>query len=494
MGNAEDPGRQSFERCMRLFTGHGLRAAPAATTDRPADGPAEEPSEHQVSVCRPELFFFEDLAGLLEPTLRIENGIPQPCWMHCLQDADGHRSIQPFAGHIQRPGGGVLVCRVQPGSPSALPIAWSTRGRQRWLQGETPDAATLFTALREHTLRYVVLPEPTVEPLLDLLALWMVLTYCYLAWPTVPYLRLEGTVGSGKTRLLEVLGRLVRRPLYTSSITAAALIRVLDQQGVTLLLDEAEELHGRSESKQELRTALLAGYKAGGKLLRAEQGEGAFEAVSYDVFGPKAIAGIGSVPPSLASRCLTLHLTRAPADAAQVRRSLDDEPLRWQALRDDLHAFVLTHAARILSSRRGQAEALQGMTGRERELWSPLFDLAAMFEAAGIAGLVARLRHLADDMREELEPDRVPSTDTILLDVLREAVVQQTQDLTPKELLDRARHRESRLFRSWSPHRVAGILRQYGLTTRKTAGGRRSYLNVTTDMLERVARLYGLEW
>ena len=45
------------------------------------------------------------------------------------------------------------------------------------------------------------------------MAFWAMLTYCYQAWDAVPYLYIGGPLGSGKSRLFEVLGRLAFRPL-----------------------------------------------------------------------------------------------------------------------------------------------------------------------------------------------------------------------------------------------------------------------------------------
>jgi hypothetical protein len=44
------------------------------------------------------------------------------------------------------------------------------------------------------------------------------LTYVYAAWDAVPYLFVTGPAGSGKTRVFELLGRLVNRPMMSSNM------------------------------------------------------------------------------------------------------------------------------------------------------------------------------------------------------------------------------------------------------------------------------------
>ena len=90
------------------------------------------------------------------------------------------------------------------------------------------------------------------------------LTYFFHAWNAVPYLFVGGPMNSGKTRVFQVLSRLVFRPLQSSSLTAPALFRTLHDRGGTLLFDEAEKLRQATPETGEILSMLLAGYKRGG--------------------------------------------------------------------------------------------------------------------------------------------------------------------------------------------------------------------------------------
>ena len=58
----------------------------------------------------------------------------------------------------------------------------------------------------------------------------------------------------GKSRLLDVLAQLVRRPLLTSDISAAALVRSIDPDDPpTLMLDEADATFGGAQGRREGR-------------------------------------------------------------------------------------------------------------------------------------------------------------------------------------------------------------------------------------------------
>jgi hypothetical protein len=66
---------------------------------------------------------------------------------------------------------------------------------------------------------------------------------------------------SGKTRLIEVLERVVRRPFLISGIPAAALLRVIEQYAPAVLLDEIDALmKGNAEMAEALRGIMNSGY------------------------------------------------------------------------------------------------------------------------------------------------------------------------------------------------------------------------------------------
>jgi len=117
-------------------------------------------------------------------------------------------------------------------------------------------------------------------------------TYVYPAWTALPYLSVGGPIESGKSTLFDVLARLVFRPLRSSNVTAPMLFRTLDQQGGTLLLDEAERLSDATPDVGELRSILLSGYRRESPAGRLERERDAFKPRQFDVFGPKAIAAV----------------------------------------------------------------------------------------------------------------------------------------------------------------------------------------------------------
>src|SRR5439155_5394657 len=88
-----------------------------------------------------------------------------------------------------------------------------------------------------HLRKYVVL----IDSQATLIALWVAHTHALDAADATPYLHVTSPEPEcGKTRLLEILVPVVARPWLTAYTTKATLVRKVDRQQPTLLLDELD--------------------------------------------------------------------------------------------------------------------------------------------------------------------------------------------------------------------------------------------------------------
>ena len=102
------------------------------------------------------------------------------------------------------------------------------------------------------------------------------------------------------------------RPWLTGRTTASTLARKVDAETPTLLLDESDVAFGGDKSyAQELRGILNSGFRRGGRhTINVPGQQSTWTPTDFSVFCPKAIAGIGSVPDTVASRSITIRLQR----------------------------------------------------------------------------------------------------------------------------------------------------------------------------------------
>ncbi|MFH1419616.1 MAG: hypothetical protein ABII12_15175 [Planctomycetota bacterium] len=447
------------------------------------------------AIARCELFHSEHVSGILIPTASILGGKPVGRWRLYLRwHGDGKRESRDLSDAIDLSNGGRLWLYPKPADPTpTMRAGWTAKARRSWLDGaNVPNLADVFKHLCERFAYFLDFTGETASGDVATLALWSMFSYIYPCWSAVPYLNVGGPLASGKSRVFELLSRIVFRPLQSSNMTAACLFRTLHESGSVLLLDEAEALRDKSDDANAIRSVLLSGYKLGSPARRLEKVGDGFQQVAFNVFGPKAIAGIARLPDALASRCIRITMFRASRNSAKPKRRIDEDPAVWADIRDDLHALALEHGLtwRQLASR---TDVCRSMAGRDFELWQPLLALAAFVQENGAVGLVDIVRDYAGTAIESNQDDSTPDADELLLRLLADSVAVRTQaQVTPSGLLSWARERESGLFERWTPRGVSAALKRYKVLAVKT-GGRRVYRDVTTPQLVRIQEAYGLD-
>lgn len=435
--------------------------------------PAEAVELGDGRVVRPERFILPDVSGLAVPRRIVRGGEPVSEWMLYLRWQDGRREAMPLPEVLTATGERVFIAPRPPDpSPSMLP-AWSAASRAEWLAGSTsmpPDEVCRL--LIEGFGKYLDLPSETAAGTAVMLTCWSMLTYIFPVFDGVPYLAVGGPMGSGKSRVFELLAQVVLRPLSTSNVSNPALFRSLHGFGGVALLDEAERLReSRSPEVQELLSSLLAGYRRGGCATRCEAaGDGQFVMKYFSVFGPKALACINELPPTLASRCLSVHMFRSPPGSKKPRLRVEADAERWQMLRDALHILAMEHGSEWLDLP-GRQDVVPEMSGRNFELWQPLLAIAAWLEDQGARGLLDLLRRHALLLIESSREASTPPDDEALLQALAQAV---GSGIAPKasELLLTVQDADPSLFKTWHARRVAAHLKRYGIESKKTNGSK----------------------
>jgi len=203
--------------------------------------------------------------------------------------------------------------------------------------GDHTDECELQAGIQRFIHRYL-----DIDPFYEKMASYYVMfTWLYDCFNTLPYLRALGDYGTGKTRFLQVVGSLCYRPMFLGGAsTTSPIFRIIDLMRGTLVLDEAD--FQASDAEADIIKILNTGYMKGFPVLRTEKDGGdSFVVIALDVYGPKVIATRRRYQDrALESRMLTKEMT-------SVLR--DDVPLLlprefWgeaQSLRDRLVRYRL---------------------------------------------------------------------------------------------------------------------------------------------------------
>ena len=182
-----------------------------------------------------------------------------------------------------------------------------------------------------HTIsRYVALPKFADKAV----ALWTLHTHAHDTAFISPILAITSPVlGCGKTTLLMLLSALTPRSLLASNLTAASLFRAVEKWRPTLLVDEADTYLKENE---ELRGLLNSGHNKGAAWILRCVGED-HEPRKFSTWCGKAIALIGKLPATLASRSIHIEMRRlGPGEQVAMLRADrlgHMEPLRRMAWR-----------------------------------------------------------------------------------------------------------------------------------------------------------------
>lgn len=334
---------------------------------------------------------------------------------------------------------------------------------------DTPEAPPLDEVLDElagFVRRFVVMSEAQA----DAVALWIAHTHAFEAAEQTPYLAISSAEKrSGKTRLLEVLELLVARPWLTGRVTAAVLARKVDAERPTLLLDESDAaFKGDKDYAEALRGLLNTGHRRGGKSTVCV-GQGAeLSYKDFSTFGPKAIAGIGKLPDTVADRSLPIRLERrAPGEQADRFRRRDVE-LEVEPLRVALETFASVEILVALEMARPDLPV--ELDDRAQDAAEPLLAIA---DHAGEAW-GERARRALVELHGGREIEDESAGVRLLSDVKS---VFDDERLATEALLERLRGLDEAPWGDWygkplSARTLAKMLRPYGVAPHSDGSSR----------------------
>ena len=223
--------------------------------------------------------------------------------------------------------------------------------------------------LVENTLRrFVVFANPHQAVAVTL---WVAHTYVFARFDSTPYLHVSSaTKQAGKTRLFEVLELLVARAWRVIEVSEAVLFRNIEAKRPTLLLDEVDASFGKDSTMTEgIRGVLNAGYRTGAVVPRCVPPS--FEAKDFNVYCPKAFAGIGGkLPSTVIDRSIPVELRRRSPTEPKPER------FRLSKARIELPPIAAELAAWAKDAELGEPDELHELSDRQMDVWEPLFAVA----------------------------------------------------------------------------------------------------------------------
>lgn len=239
------------------------------------------------------------------------------------------------------------------------------------LLGGGLSADSALRAVEQFVARFVAMPS---EHARLATVLWVAHTYLIEQFDSTPRLAfLSPEPGSGKTRALEIVGALVRRPMHAVHCSPAALFRsVADPENrPTILFDEIDTIFGpKAKDNEELRGFLNAGHRRSGVTYRCEGIGTSQRGVSFPSYAAVALAGLHDLPNTIASRAVVVRMRRrGPGEVLEPYRLRIHEPhglAIGECLAEALGGLKLPSSPALP----------MGVADRPADVWEPLLAVA----------------------------------------------------------------------------------------------------------------------
>jgi hypothetical protein len=266
----------------------------------------------------------------------------------------------------------------------------------------------LLSEIQSFIHRYV-----DVSSLFEKIASYYALfSWVYDGFNELPYLRLRGDPGSGKTRFLLTVGSLCYKPIFASGAsTVSPLFRILDAFRGTLIIDEGD--FRLSDEKAEVVKILNNGNVRGFPVLRSEPSKkGEFNPRAYHVFGPKLVATRGFFEDrALESRFLTEEMGQ--------NRLRDDIPINLSSSykEEALHIrnkFLLFRFRHLNKASITESLVDRTIEPRLNQIFAPLLSIIEDEKAR------EDLQGLAREYNREIISDRGMEMEAQILEIIRD--------------------------------------------------------------------------
>ena len=224
----------------------------------------------------------------------------------------------------------------------ALPVWQFGQGGRDPQAGLPGQQAAIGGRTRVDLLRRFVKFPADAQP--EALALWVLHTHAISAATSTPYVYVYSPVPRcGKSTLFELLALLVRAAKATSNITPAAIFRLIEQEGPTLLIDEMDAvMKSDREKASAIQSILNGGYRRGPMSVVWRCAPTSHAPQPFNTFCGKAFAGIGlgNLHTTTQDRSISILLERRLPDDDLERLVLDRVEVEADALQTRITDWV----------------------------------------------------------------------------------------------------------------------------------------------------------
>lgn len=270
--------------------------------------------------------------------------------------------------------------------PNAITEYQETSLQQVWVEKYVADEIPkeelqpekLIRTLEKQVQRFFYSSDAKIY---KLLALWIYGTYMYELFAEYPYLYLTGNKGTGKSTLDNVIYSYGFNAKFAVKITEAAMGRLINAEGGTLIMDELESLTSRSKSLQNGISGLLKGgySKSTGRDYKTVMVKNGI-VEGFSVYSPKVISNIFGLEDVLHDRVIEIQMQPASVDVINsLERIEQHREHNFEEIHETTSKCCLSALENFQSIyERYKSTSFDGITARVSQILKPILSLASI--------------------------------------------------------------------------------------------------------------------
>ena len=318
---------------------------------------------------------------------------------------------------------------------TVLRSRWPMKSRKELLSGNFHrDPYEVYKKIQEQFQRYIDFGDNRGAAVFC--TIYVILTYFFVMFDSIPYLKFEGMKGSGKSKAGTIFYFIGFNAVMAVSMTPASIFRIVQEERSTLIMDETENFKGSSEKFQEIMPILNSGWQRTGNAPRVEGNSGNRKTISYSTFSPKIFCSINPILETLRDRAYVITLIRT-LDEKKANLSVREKDPVWSEIRSDLYIMLFEYYQEVqeLAESEGIENALK-LIGRDWDKAKPIITLAQFISKyAGEDGkrIHSDLMEFLTQQRKEEEEVAEDSVEATIIHVLEERIKEGLEALIPEK-------------------------------------------------------------
>ncbi len=326
---------------------------------------------------------------------------------------------------------------------------------------EPVSGVEVMGAIEATINRFMVLPSGASAAL----SAWIACTYVYDQFHIFPKLIIHSPQKRcGKSTALDIVEALSNKALFSSSISQAAIYRVIEGHRPTLIIDEADTfLAGRND---EIVGIINSGHAKNRAFVIRSDGDD-HDPKRFSTWAPMAIAGIKKLQDTIMDRGIVIELRRKMVDEVRERMT-GDLKQELKPLRQKLMRWGLDTATLI---KKQQIEPPKLANDRAIDNWVSLFTVAHHIGGEW-PRKVNNSYHILESKEEE------PTTDIMLLEDIKLIFDQSFKDqMHSEDLVNHLIDLEERPWSEWkrgkpmTKNSLAKLLGAFGIKSQQFREG-----------------------